>query len=45
MKDSFRLLISKDRKSRDEIIKAIASAINTVNTEDIEPTKKGLKRR
>lgn len=33
MENSFRLLISKDRKSREEIIKAIASS-NNINIEE-----------
>lgn len=38
--NSYKLLISKDRKSREEIIKAIASSNSIETNEEFEPTKK-----
>lgn len=47
MKDSFRLHISKNRKSREEIIKAIASTSNNIemNENNISEKNKGLIKR
>lgn len=38
--NSYKLLISKDRKSREEIIKAIASSNSLEENEQFEPIKK-----